>query len=139
MRCLVAVVAGLVLSVLAGRAAAGEGPQDGWPWSPAVRGVQSRLRFAKHTFKQGEPIVVHIEIRNVGDKPVPYDRRRGAAVRKVGPDGNEPPDITRSWQIAGDFDRSKQPPLYVYPTLRPGQIIQLGRHRFDLNHYPDHF
>ncbi|MBM4038692.1 MAG: hypothetical protein FJ290_09270 [Planctomycetes bacterium] len=64
------------------------GPQE-WPWGRTRRGLQSRIVFERHVYKQGEPIVCWVEVRNASDRPVPYDGRVGANVTIAGPNGQK--------------------------------------------------
>ncbi len=131
----------VVAAVLAGCAAPAERHREDWPWGRTRRGLQSRIVFEKHVYRQGEPIVCWVEVRNASDKPVLYDDRVGSNVEIAGPDGHEPPKIQgRFYSIMlppkmVDIGERKAPPAYAYPTLKPHDVYRCGPDRLDDRRY----
>lgn len=125
----------LLAAAATGAGAAVQEPQE-WPWGEAKGGLQSRVCFEKRVYKQGEPIVCWIEVRNASDQPVRYDGRAGASLQIADPHGKAPPDIAEYWQMGGPSpDDDALAKIYAYPTIRPGQVLDRGRNRLDTRLY----
>jgi hypothetical protein len=109
--------------------------KDGW--GEAVNGLQSRIVLDKRTFKQGEPVRVRVEVRNVSDKPVRYDGRDIGWAARAGwsicsvflPDGKPAPDISETCQIIDGYEK------YEYSALAPGKTITVDSGNLGSHYY----
>lgn len=130
-----ALLLSFVKAAVAAEAPAAPPPFNG-PWSAATNGLQSRIVLNGSEFKQGEPIIPKVFVRNVSDKPVRYDRHRidthphsPQAFTVIGADGHSAPDTSAGVQYmegAGKYD---------YPILEPGQEIEIDSARLDTPDY----
>jgi len=106
---------------------------------PPANSLQTRIVFKRKgpVFHRDEPIEPKVLVKNTSDRPVLYDARPIDLAHKgtwtlfgvVGPDGKPAPNIAAQGQVRANQAK------YDYPTLAPGQEIEIDAARLDMRYY----